>query len=246
MSSADRQVLALIPARGGSRALPGKNIRPLDGKPLIHYAIDVARAVPTISRVVTSTDSSEIGAVAREHGSEVLMRPAELARDDTPMLPVVLHALEALEGNTDDRFDAIVLLQPTSPLRTAEDIDASVELLFSSDADAVMSVYPLQKKFHPARLKLIVNGYVQPYLAGARAVGKPRQRLSDLYKGNGAIYVVRRSTIVEKQSLFGDRVLPYLMPLERSLDIDEEIDFLLAEALLAASKGQAGNTDPAE
>jgi CMP-N-acetylneuraminic acid synthetase len=213
-------------------ALPGKNLRPLHGKPLIGYSIEVARASRRLTAVVTSTDSAEIAEVAQAAGSEVVMRPAQLAGDETPMLPVIQHAVTVLEREWGEEIARIVLLQPTSPLRTAEDIDAAVELL-SPEVDAVASVYAVPKKYHPQRLMRLTNGLIRPYLEGARA-GVPRQQLPEIHKLNGAVYVMWRATAMEKRSVLGERTAAYLMPPERSVDIDDELDFLLAESLLRA------------
>jgi CMP-N,N'-diacetyllegionaminic acid synthase len=231
-------VLGLIPARGGSRTIPNKNIYLLHGKPLICYTIEVARASRYVTVVATSTDSAEIARLAEKAGSQIIARPPELSENDTPMLPVVQHAVEVIEQEQQKEFDAVVLLQPTSPLRTVQDIDAALEILFSGDIDSVMSVYALPKKYHPQRLKRIVDGLVQPYEANT-VIGVQRQQLSDIYKGNGAIYAMWRSTLMEKNSLFGEQTAPYLMPVERSLDIDDWMDMKLAYVLIdEASRGE--------
>lgn len=232
-------VLGLIPARSGSRTIPHKNIYLLHGKPLICYTIEAARASRYVTMVATSTDSAEIGRVAEQAGSQIIVRPPELAEDDTPMLPVVQHAVQMIEKEWQKHLDAIVLLQPTSPLRTAQDIDAALEILFSAGIDSVMSVYALPKKYHPQRVKRIVDGLLQPYEANT-VVGVQRHQLSDIYKGNGAIYAMWRSTLIEKNSLFGERTAPYLMPLERSLDIDDWMDMELARLLLAEERSNDG------
>lgn len=231
-------VLGLIPARSGSVTIPHKNIYLLHGKPLICYTIEAARASRYVTVVATSTDSAEIARVAEQAGSQIIVRPPELAKDDTPMLPVVQHAVEVIEREWRKPLDAIVLLQPTSPLRTAQDIDAALEILFSAGIDSVMSVYALSKKYHPQRVKRIVDGLVQPYEANT-IIGVQRHQLSDIFKGNGAIYAMWRSTLISKNSLFGERTAPYLMPLERSLDIDDWMDMKLAQALIyEASAGE--------
>jgi CMP-N-acetylneuraminic acid synthetase len=229
-------VLGLIPARGGSRTIPHKNIYLLHGKPLICYTIEAARASRYVTVVATSTDSAEIVRIAEQAGSQIIVRPPELAEDDTPLLPVVQHAVQVTERERRKHLDAIVLLQPTSPLRTAQDIDAALEILFSTGADAVMSVYALPKKYHPQRVKRIVDGLVQPYETKT-VIGVQRHQLSDIYKGNGAIYAMWRSTLINKNGLFGERTAPYLMPLERSLDIDDWMDMKLAHVLLDEASG---------
>lgn len=229
-------VCGLIPARGGSRSVPRKNLALVAGRPLIAYTLEAARASQQFDAIFTSTDSEEIATVATGMGSRLIRRPAELAQDRTPMLPVVLHALPLMEAASGVPCDIVVVLQPTSPLRMAEDIDGALTMLRRSHADALVSVYEPPKKYHPQRMKRIEHGFLKPYEATTQE-GIPRQLLPTVYKANGAIYAVRRRTLVEQQSLEGRRTLAYLMPIERSLDIDDVDDLRLAEWRLGELAG---------
>lgn len=227
------KVIGIIPARGGSKSVPHKNIRPLGGVPLIAYTIRAAQASRRLARTIVSTDSAEIASVCRDHGAEVpFIRPASLAQDDTATLPVLLHALDQLTVS----YDAVMILQPTSPMRTPEDIDRSIELLLATpEADAVISVVRVGDH-HPARMKKIENGWLVNPPFAELAEGMPRQALPAFYLRNGAIYLTRVSILRGQQSLQGRHCLPYIMPEERSVNIDAEMDFLLAEVLLSRKK----------
>lgn len=222
-------VVAVIPARGGSKRLPGKNIRPCAGKPLLAWTCDAARAARTLDRVLLSTDDEAIAAVGRSCGVEVpFLRPRHLAADDTPTLPVLLHLLDWLE--TAEPIDALVLLQPTSPLRVAADIDGAVDLLHDSGADSVVTVTPLPDHFGPGKW-MLRNGdgsLERPSPADLPAADRLMVR-------NGPAVVVMRPGVLRTGSLYGNRVVGYEMPPERSIDIDTPLDFALAEALLARS-----------
>lgn len=223
-------VLGLIPARGGSRGFPGKNIAPLGGLPVIAHSIRAAAAARRLTRTIVSTDDPVIAETCRRHGADVpFLRPAELARDDTPTLPVLLHALAALK----EPYDAVMILQPTSPLRLPADIDAAVQLLERDPAaDSVISVVAVDDN-HPARMKRIEDGVlVDPPFAEAFE-GQRRQDLPPLYLRNGAIYLTRTPVLTGRHSIKGDRCLAYVMPRERSINIDQPLDIVFAEALIA-------------
>ena len=224
-------VLALITARGGSRSIPKKNIAPLAGKPLIAWTIEAALRSPALSRVIVSTDDTEIAEVAQQWGAEVpFMRPAELARDDSPHIPVVVHAIEWLETHGEMRPEYVLLLQPTSPLRATEDIDNAIRLAFEKDADSVVSV--CQAFSHPYLAKRITtDGRLEDF--GPRSEGYlARQVLPPAYVVNGAIYLIRRDVLIEKQTFYTERTYAYVMPPERSLDIDSPWDLYLADLIL--------------
>lgn len=228
------RVLGLVPARGGSKGVPGKNIRPLGGRPLLAWTAEVAREARSLARLVLSTDSEEIAAVGREHGLEVpFLRAPDLARDDTPTLPVVVDALQRLESDG-DRFDAVCLLQPTHPFRRPEEIDRAVELLGSSDADAVVSVLPLPTRHHPfwaylqapdGSLRLAVESPGHP----AEAPPPRRQELPPAVHREGSLYLTRRDVVMERGTLYGDRLLGLTLPGGPRVDIDTEDDFRAAE-----------------
>ncbi len=223
------EVLGIIPARGGSKGVPRKNVRQVAGRPLIAYTLEAAAAARRLSRFVTSTDDAEIAAVAAECGSPVLRRPPELAADDTPMLRVVEHVLAASAAERGEPPEVVVLLQPTSPLRTAADIDAAVELLLTTGADSVVSVYRVEDH-HPARMYRLRDGCLLPY--EPEPADRLRQALPAVYHRNGAVYACRRALIEERGTLLGGVVRPYMMPRERSINIDDEVDLGLAELLL--------------
>lgn len=223
------RVLGLIPARGGSKGIPGKNVRPLGGRPLLAWTAEAALASRRLSRVVLSTDDEEIAEAGRRCGLDVpFLRPAELARDDTPTLPVVRHALESLE----DELDAVCLLQPTSPFRRAEDIDACIAMLEERELDAVVSVLPVPHEHNPhwvyfedgAGLLRLATGEEQPI--------PRRQELPPAFHRDGSIYVTRRD-VVMGGSLYGRRLGGYVTPdAGRSVNLDTPADWERAEGLL--------------
>jgi len=218
--------LGLIPARGGSKSVPRKNVRELAGKPLIAWTVEAALA-SALDRVVVSTDDEEIAEVARAAGAEVpFLRPVELARDDTTDLPVYRHALAALGSEP----VAVAWLRPTAPLRAVADIDAAVELLLETGADAVRSV--CRAEHSPYWMGRLDDGRFVPLLD---AIPDRRQLLPDVYRLNGAVDVARCSSV--RDVLFGGDVRAYVMPLERSADIDSELDLAVAELLLARAAG---------
>ena len=218
-----RSVLGLIPARGGSKGIPDKNRVSLGGRPLLAWTIDAALASKTVDRVVVSTDDPRLGLLASAHGAEVpFLRPKRLARDDTPTMPVVLHALDQLEA-----ADIVVLLQPTSPLRIAADIDACVET-FADTGRAVVSVTAADPP--PQHMFIARHGRLIP-LMDTLPAGR-RQDLPPVLALNGAVYVADAAFLRKHGSFLTRRSLPYEMPRERSIDIDDELDLQVAEALL--------------
>jgi CMP-N-acetylneuraminic acid synthetase len=229
-----KDVIALIPARGGSKGVPRKNVRALLGKPLITWTIDAALAAKSVGRVIVSTDDHEIAVLARACGAEVpFMRPAEFAQDDTPDLPVLKHALEFLTTKESHDCAMVAWLRPTAPLRTADDIDAAIAILAASDADSVRSVST--SKAHPYWMKTISDGILHPFVPGEDERKYPgRHTLPPAYCLNGAVDVTRTRTLQGWSTLWGERIAGYIMPPERSIDIDSESDFLVAEALLRA------------
>jgi CMP-N-acetylneuraminic acid synthetase len=213
-------VAALIPARGGSKGIPRKNLTPLAGKPLVRWAIDAAREAQTVTRVVVSTDDDEVAAAAGD--VEVLRRPGELARDDTPMLDVIRHALEHVEP-----CNVLVLLQPTSPLRRPEQIDEAVRLLLETGADTVVSVVEVPHRYEASSLMELRDGRLV-----ARSEPTTRQAKERLYARNGpAILALRPSALGD--GLYDGNVVAYVMEEHDSLDIDTPHDLEVAEALLA-------------
>lgn len=223
--------LAIIPARGGSKGVPRKNLRMVAGQPLISYAIQAARQSIRLTSFVVTTDSEEIASVAREYEALTLLRPPELAQDGTPMLPVALHTLEQVEKTTDEHFDAILLLQPTSPIREGRDIDGVIAILEDDPAvDGVISVCPMDDT-HPARMYAVDDsGWMNPLWLEWETM--QRQRLPVVYYRNGSIYAVRRSALLEQQTLMPARKKAYIMPREWLANIDDERDLIIADALV--------------
>jgi CMP-N,N'-diacetyllegionaminic acid synthase len=225
--------LALIPARGGSKGLPGKNIRPLAGLPLIEHSLRLARLCPEVARTVVSTDSEQIAAVARAAGGEVLERPAELAADETPMHPVLRHALEVLDRDGSE-YELLLLLDPTSPGRLPEDVVAAHRLLASAPAgDGVVSVS--EPPFNPIWHAVVErDGYLEPLIPDARTYGR-RQDLPRVLRINAALYLFRGSFVRrESETWMKGRHLALEIPEERAFHIDSAADFRRAEVALAA------------
>jgi CMP-N,N'-diacetyllegionaminic acid synthase len=224
MADRDVQVLGLIPARGGSQGIPGKNLAPLCGRPLLAWTVGAACAARSLDRVVVSTDSKEIAATARELGADVLERPAELARDEVPMRDVLLHALEEL-----GRPEVLVLLQPTSPLRRAEHVDEAVALLRESGADCVVSVVEVPHRYRPGSLMALEGDRIVPL----GPVPATRREKPVVYARNGPAVLVLRSERIGSD-LYGGDCRPYVMEPRDSIDVDEPFDLELAELLLRA------------
>jgi CMP-N,N'-diacetyllegionaminic acid synthase len=222
-------VLALIPARGGSKGVTRKNVRPLAGRPTIAWTIDAARGSARVDRVLVSTDDEEIRDTALALGAEApFLRPPELAADDTGDRPVYDHALAWLAEQEGYAPEVVVWLRPTAPLRTAADVDGAVELLLRTGADCVRSVCAAEH--HPYWMKRLEGDRLVPLLDADEAGYPRRQLLPPVYRLNGAVDAVRCAKVSEE--LWGGDVRGYEMPWERSVDLDDEVDFLLAELLL--------------
>ncbi|MBU0596315.1 acylneuraminate cytidylyltransferase family protein [Candidatus Bipolaricaulota bacterium] len=225
-------VLAVVTARGGSKGIPGKNIRCVAGKPLIAWTLDCAARSERVGRILVSTDSEAIADVAREWGAEVpFLRPEELAQDDSPHVPVLLHALDWLQRNEDFCPDHVLLLQPTSPLRSTQDIDGAIALAAEKGADAVVSVS--EALSHPRYLRSVAEDgrLLSPDCEEGEYL--PRQSLRPAYVLNGAIYLVRSTVLRERETFYTERTYAYVMPQERSLDIDSPWQLHLADVLLS-------------
>lgn len=221
-----RKVLAVIPARGGSKGLPGKNILEVGGRPLVAFSIEAAMASASIDHVILSSDDDAIIAAARRYGCEVpFRRPADLATDSAATIDVVLHAIEQVSG-----YDVVVLLQPTSPLRTAADIDGACEQFAQRNAVACVSV-SLAEQSPYWMYHINGEGDLQPVLATPPGVTR-RQDLPPVYALNGAIYVADVAWLQRSRNFLTSETVPYVMPGERALDIDTAVDF---ERLLAAT-----------
>lgn len=231
-------VLGLVPARGGSKGVPRKNIRPLAGRPLLAYTAESARRSKRLTRVVLSTEDEEIARVGTELGLDVpFLRPMDLAGDTTPTLPVVQHAIQTLEQRG-ERFDAVCLLQPTDPLRSADDIDACIELLERTGADSVISILEVPDRYNPYWTFFMHDDHrLQLALGGPEPISR-RQALPPAFHRSGSIYLTR-CDVVLSGSLYGGHVVGWQAPADRAVNIDAEEDFVLAERILIESRGRA-------
>ena len=225
------RVFGLVPARGGSKGVPRKNVRLLAGKPLLQYTAEAALGATRLSRVLLSTEDDEIAKIGRGCGLEVpFLRPGDLAQDDTPSLPVVQHAFRWMEA-AGERFDAVCLLQPTSPFRRAMDIDACIELLESSGADAVATVRPVPHTYHPHWTYFEVHGFLRLSTGAGDPIPR-RQELPPAFHRDGSICVTRRDVLLETGSLYGNRLLGHVTDAGPCLDLDDADDWTHAEQLL--------------
>jgi CMP-N,N'-diacetyllegionaminic acid synthase len=226
------EILGLITARGGSKTIPGKNVKLLAGKPLIRWTIDEARKSRLVSRLVVSTDDEEIRSVCLEGRAEApFLRPIELAGDTSPHIDVMLHSLDWLEAEQNYRPDFVLLLQPTSPFRTVFDIDEAIHMIESHPlTDALVGV--CEAEDHPFLVKKInSDGALEDYMPTEMSYQR-RQDLPPAYVINGAIYLNRPSSLRRERKIVPPGALAYVMPRERSLDIDTPWDFHLAEMIL--------------
>ena len=227
-----RQVIAVIPARGGSKSVPGKNIRSLGGKPLLAWSIEVAKQVSEIDRIIVSTDDAQIASVGRTHGAEVYARPPHLATDEALVIDALKDLLQTLqaEGETPEW---VILLEPTCPLRTADDVRDCLKLVAQGEYDSVATFKDAE--LNPHRAWRLVDGVPEVFIAGA-VPWLPRQKLPKAYQLNGAVYVFRASLLAqEAKSLLVGKLGAVLMPRDRSQDIDDSVDFAIVEALLKKS-----------
>jgi CMP-N-acetylneuraminic acid synthetase len=209
-----------------------KNVAPLLGKPVLAYTVEAALASKRLTRTVLSTDDEKIAEVGRKLGVEVpFLRPAELAQDDTPTLPVLQDVVRRLEA-VGEKYDAILTLQPSNPLRLVEDIDGAIELLERSGADSVISFSDVGER-HPARMKWINDeGRVTDPPFAEAFEGQPRQQLKKLYLRDGSIYLTRRSVLMEQNSIKGTDCRAWIIPQERACNLDTPMDLLVVEQIL--------------
>ncbi|MFC2496757.1 cytidylyltransferase domain-containing protein [Capnocytophaga granulosa] len=227
----NKKILAIIPARGGSKGLPGKNIKPLCGKPLIGWTIEQAQSSKYIDEIFVSTDSNEIAAVAEDFGIKVpFLRPAELATDTSPSSAFVLHTI-GYYRNKGQEFDYILLLEPTSPLRDITDINIAIEQLLNHDtAKSIVGVSKVEAT-HPAFLvDISKEGLLKPYLKEMKTLR--RQELSDLYFFEGSLYLSDIEFYIKEQTFYHDLTLPYVVPKYKAYEIDDIVDFYIVEKIL--------------
>jgi CMP-N-acetylneuraminic acid synthetase len=227
------RVLGVITARGGSKGILRKNIRLLRGKPLLQYTAEAALAARRLSRVVLTTDDREIAALGRQLGLNVpFLRPAELARDDTPSLPVLQHAVGWLEENENDTFDTICLLQPTNPLRTAGLIDACIDAMAASEADSLVTLLEVPAEHNPHWVYLQQsNGFFRLSTGESQPIPR-RQELPPAFHREGSVYLTRRDVLMTRNSLFGENLAGYVVSADECVNIDDEKDWVRAEVLL--------------
>lgn len=224
-----KRVIAVIPARGGSKSIPGKNIRPLLGKPLLAWSIEVARQVGEIDRIIVSTDDAQIAAVGRSYGAEVYARPKHLATDDALVIDALKDLLQTLRSER-EASEWMILLEPTCPLRLADDVRECLKFAEKGHYDSVATFKDAD--LNPHRAWRVVDGVPEVFIPGA-IPWLPRQKLPKAHQLNGAVYLFRTSLLEhEAESLLVGKLGAVLMPRERSHDIDDSVDFMIAEALL--------------
>lgn len=218
--------------------MPRKNIRSVCGKPLIAYTIETALAARELFHsVIVSTDDEEIADIARHFGAEVpFIRPAELADDHVSMVPVMQHAVRFSEQQDNLRLDWVCLLQPTEPFRIVEDIEEVIRLAQAGGCDSVISVVQVFS-VHPILMKRIKGGLLQPYCIEEKEGTRRQDYQPPAYMRNGAIYLTRRDVLIEKNSIWGEAIRPYVMPPERSVGVDSELDFKLVEVMMSERLG---------
>lgn len=230
-------VLALITARGGSKGIPGKNIKVLDGKPLLAWSIEAAVASSSVGRIVVSTDDEQVAEIGRAWGAETpFVRPTELAGDGSSHIDALVHAIEWLDANEGYRPEYVLTLQPTSPLRTAADIDAACAIAEANDADAVVGVE--ETHHHPFLVRKIGPGGRLEEFMRTDIEYLRRQDLPAAYALNGAIFLNRRESLLRDRTFEPTAAYPYVMPADRSMQIDTPWDWFLMERVMDARRGE--------
>lgn len=225
-------ILGIIPARGGSKGLPRKNIRELVGKPMIAWTIERALASVYLDKVIVSTEDAEIAEVAKKYGADVpFMRPADLAGDKTPTIDVIIHAVNFFKEKG-IAFDYVVLLEPTSPLRKENDIDDAIRLLIDrqSDADSLVSVGEVHLE-HPSLMKTVSDGYLVPYETTDKKIYR-RQDMPTVYFPYGVIYISKTGKLIETGTFYQERTIPYFIERWQNYEVDDIYDFICVEAIL--------------
>ncbi len=224
-------MIAIIPARGGSKGIPRKNIKLLGGKPLIAYTIEAALRAKSVNRVFVSTDDLEIAEIAKKYGAEIpFMRPKNLATDNSSATDVYIYTIEQLEKILNKKIESFIALLPTSPLRTGGDIDKAVKLFLEKKADSVICVTEAP---HPPSwfLKLNENGVLTNFFNKTMSM-KNRQEEPKAFIPNGAIYVLKTDLLKNEGTYYSDKTYAYILPSERSIDIDDNMNFALAEIMI--------------
>ena len=227
------KVLALIPARGGSKGLPGKNIKDLCGMPLLAWPIRAAKESNYIDQVIVSTENKNYADIARSYGASVpFIRPAKLAKDDSATYLVVEHALNYLKSQN-EIYDYMVLLEPTSPLTTSKDIDEALKLLISKRdlADSVVGVSKVEATHPVFDVRINDKGLIEPYVGNGFNILN-RQVIDTLYYFEGSLYISDLAILIREKSFYHNRTLPYIVPRWKAIEIDELVDYVCAEAIL--------------
>ncbi|MCS7096832.1 MAG: acylneuraminate cytidylyltransferase family protein [Nitrososphaerota archaeon] len=228
----DKKVLAIIPARGGSKGLPRKNIKPLLGKPLIVWTIEQGKRSKYIDRLIVSSEDKEIIQISLNNGAEVIGRPAALAQDDTPTYMVLLHVLEELEKKG-EFYHILVVLEPTSPLRETEDIDKALEIMVQNkNSEAIVSVCKATSVHPEFMVKINELGLISKYCNGNTFKTLRRQDVDDAYFFDGTIYISYIDAFKREKSFYHNRTAAYVVPKWKSFEIDDEVDFLCVESIL--------------
>lgn len=234
--------MGVIPARGGSKGIKNKNLYDLSGKPLISYTIEAAKKSKLITDFIVSTDSLEIKKVSEEYGAEVpFIRPAHLSNDKALAVPTIQHAVLYAESLKNITYDYIVMLQPTAPLRTHEDIDNSLSKLIEENGDGIISVVDVEN-YHPIKMKTIKDGMLLDFV-NSDLENPPRQSLPPVYIVNGAIYATKRDVFINKNTFKGNHCIPFIMPQNRSSNIDELQDIIVAEYFLNINNKKQSNEE---
>jgi CMP-N,N'-diacetyllegionaminic acid synthase len=227
----DKNVLAIIPARGGSKGIPGKNIRQFAGKPLIVHSVEAALKCPLISRTVVSTDDDNIAEVAKAHGAEVIKRPSELAADTSLVIDAIRYTVRKVEEEGEE-VDIVLLLEPTSPYRRPEDLEKCIQVLLDNKADSASTF--TNADVSPNRLWRVTDDVVEPYIEGA-IPWLPRQKQPKAFELTGQIYALTKKILFENEdsiSTLSGKIFPVITPRETALDIDTELDFMVAEKVM--------------
>ena len=232
MTSSKKKILALIPARGGSKGIPDKNIIDVAGLPLIAHTIRNAKKSKLVDKIVVSTDSRKIASVAKKYGAEVpFLRPKKIAGDRSPTIDAVLHALDWLKDHG-EKFDAVALLEPTSPLRKDNDIDNTIKILLKNykSTDAVVSVGEVRLE-HPSLMRVIEKRYLNPLLPSGKKIRR-RQELPKVYFPYGVIYLCKTSALKKEKSFYPKRIMPYLIERWQNYEIDDTFDLVCVRTIM--------------
>ena len=228
----NKTFLGIIPARGGSKGLPGKNIKELCGKPLIAWSIESGLKSKYLDEVIVTTDSKDIANIAKQYGASVpFLRPDVLANDTATSFDAIKHTIEFYKNEMKKEFDYIVLLEPTSPLREARDIDIAIEQLFNSNADSIVGICKTEDQ-NPAFLvfkneKDFISGYENHDMKVLR-----RQDIKDVYFFEGTIYISKTDVLLNKKTFYHENTIGYVVPKYKSLEIDDIDDFIMVEAIM--------------